>query len=78
MPSKRARLEYHGQEMVTLSGTRLNMCTKPQQIAEMNASYFQVVLMMGLDTNLFIINPGARICHYSPDYIINAQGHNSG
>ena len=27
------------QEMVTLAGTRLSMCTKPQQTAEMNASY---------------------------------------
>ena len=25
--------------MVTLAGTRLSMCTKPQQTAEMNASY---------------------------------------
>ena len=28
-----------GQEMVTLAGTRLSMCTKPQQTAEMNTSY---------------------------------------
>ena len=39
VPSKRARLEYHGHEMATLDGTRLKMCTKPQQTAEMNASY---------------------------------------
>ena len=39
VPSKRARLVQHGQEMVTLAGTRLSICTKPQQTAEINASY---------------------------------------
>ena len=30
-------LEQHGQQMGTLGGTRLSMCMKPQQTAEMNA-----------------------------------------
>ena len=40
VPSKRTRLEWHEQEILTLSGMRLSMCTtKPQQTDKMNASY---------------------------------------
>ena len=38
-PSKRANLQQHGPQMGTLAGTRLSMCLKPQQTAEMNAPH---------------------------------------
>ena len=39
LPS-RARLAQHRQEMLTLAGMRLSMCSKPRQTAEINASYY--------------------------------------
>ena len=39
VPTKGGRLEQHGQQMGTPAGTSLNMCSKPQQTAEMNTSH---------------------------------------
>ena len=39
VPSKGDSLEQHGQQMGTLAGTRLSMCLKPQQTAEMNTPH---------------------------------------
>ena len=61
VPSKRARLAEHGQEMVTLAGTRLRMCTKPQQTAEMNASYWNMGLVIFID----IANLQNQFCQFS-------------
>ena len=35
--------------MVTLAGIRLSMCTKPQQTAEMNTSYWGLSVLQPLD-----------------------------
>ena len=43
-PSKGASLEQCGQQMGTLIGTRLSMCMKPQQTAEMNTPHFPIIL----------------------------------
>ena len=46
MPSLRVRLEQHGQKIVTLAGMSLSICTKLQQTAEINASYWMELIRM--------------------------------
>ena len=40
-------MKQHGQEMGTLGGTRLNMCLKPQQTAQMNKPHCNVTRGLG-------------------------------
>ena len=42
----------HGQQMGTLAGTRLNMCAKPQQTAELRTNYLTEV-DEGMGTNVW-------------------------